>query len=293
MAKNKIKKIANNLLVSLLLAILFNSCISELDMNLPEYKPQLVVNSFFNPDSLFLVNVSSSIGTSSKANIQKTENAIVEIYQDEQLLELLTNTGKGIYKSTNNYPKAGKEYRIKVSAVGFTTVSATSFIPEPVPIQSFTFKDSIKGDNLGGFHGELTLNFNDPSNNTNYYYLEAFLMDTSITIKEPLFISSSDPAKDQNYFNFSGILIADKLINGNSYALSLTIDSLPPTQQGKYNYIVNFQSVSKEYFMYKKTASLQSINQYNPFAEPVRVYNNIESGLGIFAGFSSVKLKIK
>jgi hypothetical protein len=48
-------------------------------------------------------------------------------------------------------------------------------------------------------------------------------------------------------------------------------------------------SVSESYFRYLKATEFQENNEDNPFATPVQVYNNIENGLGIFAGYSISK----
>ena len=45
-------------------------------------------------------------------------------------------------------------------------------------------------------------------------------------------------------------------------------------------------SASEDYFRYKRTYSLQEESSGDPFAQPVNVYNNIENGFGIVAGYS-------
>lgn len=45
------------------------------------------------------------------------------------------------------------------------------------------------------------------------------------------------------------------------------------------------KKVSEAYFLYKETYALQQSVDGDPFAEPVTVFNNIENGYGIFAGY--------
>lgn len=43
--------------------------------------------------------------------------------------------------------------------------------------------------------------------------------------------------------------------------------------------------MSDDFYRYWKTASRQAITNANPFSEPLRVYSNLTSGYGVFAGF--------
>jgi hypothetical protein len=49
---------------------------------------------------------------------------------------------------------------------------------------------------------------------------------------------------------------------------------------------VRFLTLSRDFFEFATSYQKQKNNSNNPFAEPTQVYSNIESGLGIFAGFS-------
>ena len=44
-------------------------------------------------------------------------------------------------------------------------------------------------------------------------------------------------------------------------------------------------AVSEDYFLYRKTVTLQNSVVDNPFAEPVPVHSNMTGGFGIFAGY--------
>ena len=51
-------------------------------------------------------------------------------------------------------------------------------------------------------------------------------------------------------------------------------------------YVMELGTVSEDMFLYQRSAQLQYNNQNNFFAEPVRVYNNVENGFGIFAAYN-------
>jgi hypothetical protein len=46
-----------------------------------------------------------------------------------------------------------------------------------------------------------------------------------------------------------------------------------------------FQNLTEEKYLFQKTAAIQRSIEGDPFAEPMPVFNNIQAGLGIFAGY--------
>ena len=52
------------------------------------------------------------------------------------------------------------------------------------------------------------------------------------------------------------------------------------------------RNTTEEYYNYNYTRDLQVSVENNPFAQPVQVYDNIENGLGIFAGYSQIEKKV-
>ncbi len=47
------------------------------------------------------------------------------------------------------------------------------------------------------------------------------------------------------------------------------------------------RTLSSDQYHYLRTLQLQEFNEGDSFSEVVPVYNNIENGFGIFAGYSS------
>ncbi len=52
---------------------------------------------------------------------------------------------------------------------------------------------------------------------------------------------------------------------------------------------VILRTTTEEYYNYNYTRDLQALVENNPFAQPVQVFDNIEGGLGVFAGYSQMK----
>ena len=56
-----------------------------------------------------------------------------------------------------------------------------------------------------------------------------------------------------------------------------------------YQLYVVLRTVTEEYYQYIYTRDLQVSVEDNPFAQPVQIYDNIDGGLGIFAGYSQTQ----
>lgn len=52
------------------------------------------------------------------------------------------------------------------------------------------------------------------------------------------------------------------------------------------------RTTTEEYYSYYYTRDLQASVESNPFAQPVQVFDNIEGGLGIFAGYNQVERQV-
>ena len=55
---------------------------------------------------------------------------------------------------------------------------------------------------------------------------------------------------------------------------------------------VVLRTTTEEYYNYHYTRDLQASVESNPFAQPVQVFDNIEGGLGVFAGYSQVEKEV-
>ena len=136
---------------------------------------------------------------------------------------------------------------------------------------------------------------------------------------------SDDPVVDNPSDDYvSELLFKDVNFNGQAYALKLYMQQTISVQnatypswfarnfyelrEGEYVYDPNgeliygpgdafptnsmyalLRTTTEEYYQHNYTRKLQSFVRNNPFAQPVQVFDNIENGLGIFAGYSQMK----
>lgn len=139
-----------------------------------EYKktPQkLVVNAILNPDSVINIHISKSISFNSPATFESIENAIVELYENNEFLGQLTSEGMGYYRLADYYPKAGVTYKVVVTAEGYASVWAKTTIPSKVEnlevvdeLKTFTFQDGYTTTRM-----EYQLIYQVPINRSVFY----------------------------------------------------------------------------------------------------------------------------
>ena len=227
-----------------------------------------------------------------------------------ELLELVPgNEAAGtppVYRSRELVPQTGEFYIIKVSAPGFEPVTAENSIPVPVPIESVQYNSNIAGqeddETEQVLDFDVSVTVQDPPDQKNYYHLIFYQELVTYTVSpsgdtlrgakvyaEPQTLYTKDPNLPvlKNFDN-RGFLADDRHFNGKKMVFdiagSYSYDSrkfLPG------NFLIELRSVSEAYFYHYSTLTLQGEQGNNPLAEGVVIYDNIENGVGLFAGYSS------
>ena len=190
------------------LFFLFLSCENTLEFRGRETQPLLVVNAFVTPDSVVRVHVSASrffLAPDSarvfdeesgryvwqKIPFETISDATVAVTQNGSFFSM-QNIGGGYYISTEK-PDQNGEIHIEVTRNGFTTVSASTSFPPPVPVSVEILNDNIEHriwfrefwhmtDDTVTMHkidrnyerrrsGVLNIRFSDPPNVNNFYRL--------------------------------------------------------------------------------------------------------------------------
>lgn len=292
----------------LIFAIFFAACERPVELNLDTFKPQLAVISSFAPNQLVEVQISATRSPLNTSEPEYIANAQVDLYLGSQLLETLTlvpakKDAPPYYISQQVKPIAGATYTLRAKAPGFESIEAFSTIPTPTPIERLSISDVIAEPGTQPlnikYSYDVTISFNDPKNEVNYYHLNFYQQlytyrlegnDTIIT-GDDLFLKRKFSAIDDentmiSYFD-GGVLFEDKKINGMPVKFTFPLDvELEKNHQLLGNVYAELRTVSKEYYLYYNSLSRQRTSAGGPFAEPVILYNNIENGQGIFAGYN-------
>lgn len=267
-------------------ALLLFSCSKEITIDLPPAEKKIVVDGgifvgqpaelnltwstgYFDPvDSASLLNYLIQ-----NATVTVSNGAIVDT------LHLTLDPNKPIpivWKGSNVIGQVGVTYYLTVVADG-KTVTSTTTIPNPVPLDSTWFKIEPDQDTLGFAWAHLT----DPVGAGNGYRW----FSKRIT-KDPAFMAPYGSAFD------------DRFIEGKSFDFAYNRPSTPGStapednngERGYYvvgdTIVVQFCSIGQKEVNFFRTYETAVGNNGNPFASPGVIESNVDGGLGVFCGYS-------
>lgn len=201
------------------------SCEEEYLIDTGDFESKLVVNALFNHDAPWLVNVSNTTNRFDQStDIENITNAIVEIYDQNDVFRYrLDHIGNGNYSQGDYSPSPKRSYSIKVSALGYHTVTAKSFVPEEAKlvINKSTIIHNETYDDV-----EVDFEIEDKSKLESYYIWEI------VSIDEENGSSGTDALSKSwldDLTNKSNDLVEDgrEILEGNSFGNG--------TYKGTYN----------------------------------------------------------
>lgn len=274
--------------------ILFTSCETITEIDLPEEKPQLVVNAVFNADSLVKVDLSQSKSVnSSTSTFKAVENASIEVFKNSASLGFLNYKGNGQYFSTVPLPNdPGAEYSLKVRASGFETAEAAEVMPaEPLIGDLKLVPNSQNNSTYKSYKSTFALH---DAPNENYYCLRVWLVDKNNS-KSSIYVGLNNTLGqfEPNGMMSRGVyLFDDKSFNGKTVTLNIDmIQGVYVNTNNKYRIMIELVNTGKSFFTYQYDVQKQSNGSsvFNPEKSPI--YNNIKNGLGIFAPYNSATLE--
>lgn len=261
------------------IAILMWSCETIVEAELPEHEPKLVINGVFNPDSLLKVDVSASRSVfSSGQTYLPVENANVNLYEDGKKLLTLHHIGGGVYEADQK-PIALRNYELHVSAPGFSSASASNYVPAEAVVNDMEACEGLFNEDWQEHSINVVFTLEDGPEE-NFYYIQVFTPFTNfenISYNRNINLLSSTPIS----YEFSmetRLFFSDKLFNGKTLPLMLNLEN----NSGGDLY-VQVAHITEEYYNYVRTLEKQSYND-NININPITVSNNIKNGMGLLAG---------
>lgn len=296
---SKLKKYFTLLLY--LLAV--SGCSKEIELDLANDRA-LVLNSIFQPDSVFSFRVSY---TSSPLEdyILVDDSFHLFLYEENDLLiDTLFLDG---YIAFNKIPSVNKKYTVELVTADLPSVQATDSIPALVYIDDAFIIYPAGVDAYGDNLAEANIRFTDPEDQQNFYELLIWSgeeqinywdWDGDVRITDPVLLNEGDI----DYFP-STLFFSDELLNGQSYTMKIKQAvgySLNNDGSNKTGLFVTLRSLSKSYYLYRKYYTRHKYNQqfqgdfYDLIykGEPQTMYTNIDNGFGIFAGYQETTREI-
>lgn len=270
-----------------LMLALLASCTAPYEQELPEYTPELVVEAYVNQSQPLLTYalVSRSIDYyNPDQNTKPIENANVQMWEGtEQNGTIIWDEDNpvsfqhfegipGVYLPGLGY--VGKEnhyYRIEVEVDG-ETITATSYMPEKVEMDSFYYQD-VFNPQVDSTQPFSTMFFRDPADKVNYYLLLEYSNES--TDWPPLWGSA-----DRIF------VVDDELFNGSSFGYS---DIFPRSYGDTVNLIL--AGIDEGAFRYWESYE-NSQGNGGPFSQPINVISNFDNGRGLFSAMAVDKKRI-
>lgn len=288
--------------VLLLSAAVLFGCEEEVMLDFEMAKSTLVLSSSFFPDQPVVLEVTATRPRGSSP-VQSINDATVLLYEGSELAEALTYVPPGdleihgTYRTKRFKPQIGQQYTIHVSAPGYDPVSAVSSIPEPVAITDLQVQNlsqtTVGGETLIDY--QLLIDYEDPVDQINYYDLRVYQMVVPFKINshgdtlrsQPYIKSVSTPLYRNAEGRVISLLLQDK---GGQPVVNVHLQCrINPSSELLGEVVAELRTVSPEYYFYQRSVSRPDELPNSGLRDPVILFNNVTSGMGVFAGYTSVQ----
>ena len=283
--------------LAVLAIVVVLGCEKPVSVNIPDHDRQIVARALYSPDSLWQVNVSSSVGFRDTRGPFPLKDATVEIREGSTLIETLVHAEDGVFTGRQSRPEAGKTYTLNVSAPGYESVSAESMLPIASNAPQIVIDQS--SNNTEDPYINIGITVDDPPSERNFYAIEVEVIEEYEVDGElqrsryQYFFETNDvvllglSALDGQEETFDSRYFQDDVFDGKTETIDIRV--LDPQFdfydfEGKHTIVLHFYVTNESYFRFFKTAQEQRENEGNPFSEPVRIFSNMSNGFGIFAG---------
>lgn len=276
----------------LFIAIILHSCSSvEIEYIKPNTANKLVAYCFFNPDSIWIVQV-SKLGsvTDLVSEDLLINNAIVTIYENEKPIDTLKLKTNGIYTSaTKRKPEYNKMYHLQVECDGFEKIkSLQESLPSPICFS----KNKVYSYLLPNIFSKETYN------DTLWYKQKTVETIISFDKGQFLKVSTTQPLNDVEWsvslaINNLSNLIEYNSLNGNIFETQNSMELLLQTAVSYKSNNLLIMTISPHYLLYEVSyAEYEFVVNTTKILTPNNVYSNMVGGGGIFVGYTLNKIPL-
>ena len=287
---------------------LMTSCMKEIEFRGEETERKVVMNSMMKTgDDVVRVKMSYSKFFLTYGPVEYINDAMVSLWRNGERCANGRYVGNGKYEfdETLNY---GDSVYVEALTQKGERVSARTIMPDTVVVDDIQLNIDENVDLYEEYQEyEFTLSFklHDLVENSNYYQIGLALytedsVTGALTYSRELYFSCDDPMLVENHVDLMGegsdfrsLRFSDESIDGMDYLVKLSgslffsMNSYDTTGITQMYLVVN--TLSKDEYLYRKTYEQGSINEENPFVEPVMLYSNVKDGIGIFCGRTEQK----
>ena len=285
---------------------LFVSCEKSLEFRLEEKGGNLVMFAFLTPDSSFNVHLSKSVSHMSVDDFERIYDGNITVYRNGKIVDdFIFPFDKTWVCRDDVVISEGDTFRIEAYDSGGQNISAETLVPYAVPV-SISDTATIEREQNGNGKTQMLqckLKIPDRKGVSNYYQLLAFeeicvaTTGDSVCQRTEIDYSKTDPVfyvRDQEGSLIGGLdfggCFSDHLFDGENYELTVYLPvqyANAPQSSGIYRKILFLLlSHTREYYDYYRSRSVAEYGYELPLLDPIRIYNNVEGGLGVVSAYS-------
>ena len=269
-------------IVLMLVTVIFLFGCEEMvsDVDAPESLPKLVVTGFITPGMPYTavtVKKSRPLYTTIdnySSDFPTVEDAYVTISDGIDSAYLTYDIEYDSYRvSREELPIVpGRVYTLKVTAPGGYEVEATCTVPSDTPpdIELVKIDTTILNETI---NLNASIKFKDLESADNYYGITAGIVNWHEGQMNPV-ITEIGFARGEPY-------VSDKNMNNQYFSYSTNDFYYYSGETQRLFFTIAVTDV--HYYNYHKV--LYNYEGDNPFAEPTKLYSNIQNGLGVFAAY--------
>ena len=308
-----------NFIILALLTLVLSSCYKDINMDKYRPDPDLVLNGVVSADTFVMLSISRTKFFTDTSRYEVINDAEVSLFVNGLFREYMQWTvdssfyGGGIYVSDYK-PQTGDI--VKIEAI---TKYGNAWVEDPVPakvrIEDVAFSHRLIFDGKGfGLDKdgniieiptmEITyrITFTDDAAKMNYYLIRIdnpahYGLGNLDYSSEPVFVEQVSIVDglfgDNNIQGQGGRAFSDHLLNGERY--TLTVKESQSSSAPYYDYApalgrrLVLYAITESYYHYlmsmQKSADADNSTNLSTFgfSEPVRIFSNIQGGVGILA----------
>lgn len=250
--------ISKIIIATILSSLLFVSCTDVIDVDVPEAESRLVIEASIDWEkgttgNNQVVKLSKSTPFFDQEFVPALGASVIITNDNDGTAFLFVDQNNGSYTTSNFMPQIGQPYTLEV-IYDSETYTANETLTSVVDIDDI-YQSTDKGlsDVL-----EINLDFQDPANEENYYFLKIQEQADAL----PTLFDLEDEFVDGNLINVFNERDEDEDINQEEYQIGDIVD-------------IKFYGISKDYFEYISLLIAQYDALDNPFGTtPVPLKGN-------------------
>lgn len=299
---------------ALALALALSACDEayfKTPVDVPDEPPRLVAVGLFQPGVPWAVQVGRSTSLRGRSSPTTVADAVVEVYDGATLVERLAYqpaSDDEFYSSTRyvgtTAPVEGRTYTLRVRAPSLADTEGSSRAPAPVAprVASVERGPTVQSRTLY----TVALELPDPAG-PSYYRLSGTSKARTPggTYRYAPQLCSSDPLLRQSIvdvdlgngaqvcFGNEGAVFSGETFDGQTRRLVVRLYVYRgPEMSAGTEVGLRLERLSDEAYRFERTRRLAELVGDNPFAEPLDLFSNLSSGIGVFAGATPVDVPV-